>query len=264
MAAFWKTSFERSSPLHCRESGTALFIILLVVVLYASLSYAVAKTTSGSGGSLKEVELVNSGAIQQTMNGRAAEFQRLLIRGCSPSDIYPYSYTKTQVEATGLGTVPLITNPDCAIHNTVGGDLPRALPTMELKKYFTTTGGLTDQEADVFLALNNEPIYMSNFPGVGTNAADLFFLNIVSYNPVLLMSGIERCNEINKSLGIDFEFTAANHTTSVPTFASNAFTGNLEQSLPTLTLPTAFHGRNAGCVITPARIVFYYQIVYEQ
>ncbi len=71
-----------------RESGNALFLILIAVTLFAALSYAV--TQSGRGGShvaSNESNLITSSQITQYPAGIRTGITRMLIRGASVSSL---------------------------------------------------------------------------------------------------------------------------------------------------------------------------------
>jgi hypothetical protein len=94
------------------QRGNALFLILIAVVLFAALSYAITK--SGSGGNVTAVAQdklsVEYAQITSIMNLASTEFTKLRVKGCSLDDIdrYPADTFKQ----------------GCAFYSVNGGNFP--------------------------------------------------------------------------------------------------------------------------------------------
>jgi len=155
------------------QFGNALFLILIAVVLFAALSYAV--TTSGRGGGDidKEKATLNVASLVQMTTLLRANADRMLLFGRT---------TKVAFQLNDLVDVanPCITGPNC-LFAAEGGDAtvpdyPSGLSSATLgANYYNTGSGI---------AINN----------IGTVANDAF----ITLEPLTEHA----CNEINKNLGI--------------------------------------------------------------
>lgn len=264
MAAFRKM-LNRIASLHRREHGAALFVILMVVMLYAALSYVIAKTTSGGSAPTREILEIETGVTQQQINAQVAEFQRLLLRGCSPSKIYTYSYTQAEIDEVGYPLIlPSMPNPECAMFSAYGGSLSRGGASVALVKKYAEFNGFSEAQTHMALILLSNMLYAGNFPGVGTDKSDLFFASLLDIGESSYVQAMKTCNKVNKSLHLDFTFDVEGMTNyGQGAISLYNFLGNLDQTFPPLALNAAYHGRNSGCIIY-AGGALYYQTVYEQ
>lgn len=93
-----------------KQSGNALFLILIAVALFAALSYAITQSGRGGGNIAKEQELIRSAQILQYFSQIKNATDRMqLIYGCQASDVGFY----------GNGT-----RPECGIFHPDGGAVP--------------------------------------------------------------------------------------------------------------------------------------------
>ena len=74
-----------SSP--AAQRGNALFLILIAVVLFAALSYAITQSDRGGGNVAKEKLAVDYSTSLNILNLASSEFMRLCIKGCDLGDI---------------------------------------------------------------------------------------------------------------------------------------------------------------------------------
>lgn len=74
-----------------RQSGNVLFLILIAVALFAALSYAVTKSTSGGGNVTSETSRLQASEILQSSAGFKAGLDRfMIIQGFSPKQVTFY------------------------------------------------------------------------------------------------------------------------------------------------------------------------------
>ena len=69
------------------QKGNVLFLILVAVVLFAALSYAVTQSSRGSGNANDEQAVISTAQKIQFANAVKVAFDRLSIRGCDKSEI---------------------------------------------------------------------------------------------------------------------------------------------------------------------------------
>ncbi len=69
------------------QSGNALFLILIAVVLFAALSYAITQSNRSSGNVGRETNTISGTTIMQYATGVQTGIQRLLLRGVTPNEV---------------------------------------------------------------------------------------------------------------------------------------------------------------------------------
>lgn len=69
------------------QRGNALFLILIAVILFAALSYAVTQSNRSGGDASRETNLVTSTTVTQYPSAIRTAITRMLLRGVSPSEI---------------------------------------------------------------------------------------------------------------------------------------------------------------------------------
>jgi hypothetical protein len=80
------------------EQGNALFLILIAVVLFAALSYAITQSNRSSGNAGRETNTISGTTITQYTSGIRTGITRMLLRGTATSDLLfnpPASYSAT-------------------------------------------------------------------------------------------------------------------------------------------------------------------------
>lgn len=69
------------------ESGNALFLILIAVVLFAALSYAITQSNRGGGAPNRETNLISSTTVTQYSSAIRTGVTRMILRNTDPMDI---------------------------------------------------------------------------------------------------------------------------------------------------------------------------------
>lgn len=155
------------------ETGSILFLILLAVVLFAALSYAVTSSMRGGGrdGSEEGAQALASDITQYgtTVSNELARF--LLTRSYTIHDIDMRSLYENSYFTNSSGNGSACTSSVCDLfHPNGGGVIPRRLPeqaadpaaTLVLNNINESTNG----EPDMTIAVINSP-------GAGTSLSDL-------------------------------------------------------------------------------------------
>lgn len=241
--------------------GAALYIILLVVVLYAALAVGVVRNTGMSAGSLAtETGMINIAEIQAALDAYTSEFNRLTLQGCSPTEIYPFAFSPTEM-APVLSTS--ILNPRCVIYNTVGGNMPFFKPHTGLKDILLSLG-IDPSQIDLQITANSQPFAM-NFPAIGTNANDITLGYIIGA-PGMGSAGqapMNMCNQINRTAQISFTITDATLSSFNVVSGRNIYNDESALNTPQAPagLPPAFTGHPYGCMYYGGFFVIYKIIV---
>lgn len=234
--------FFRST--HISQKGSALFIILIAVALFAALSYVVSNMmrSGSSGTNLNEerAEIYASEILDYARNIRQTLQDLKISNGCSNADI---SFENTIVSGYANGT-----NTDCQIFHANGGGLSYVVPpeqwiasinpapTLYQEHYFTA--GVVGQD-------------------IGTSDNDLVY-----YTPYISR---DICIALNDLLGID------NPGGEPPVEAGNGwpasnfkFTGDLTTGGTQLqrggAMSGCFEGNNAATT-PPSGTYSFYQVL---
>ena len=160
------------------EAGNVLFLILIAVVLFAALSYAVTQSSrSGGGGADGEANLVNSAQITQYPASVRTAIVRMIISGVDVSQLNfdPPSEFGAAPAGTNCNTVPA----PCVFHPTGGGATHVTAPAA-----VTASGGQAQWVFSSNYAIEN----------IGTTAND-----IMAFLPGV---GAAICARLNTELGI--------------------------------------------------------------
>lgn len=168
-----------------RERGNILFLILLAVVLFAALAYAVTSSMRGGGkdAGREKLDLVaaqliqNAGLIEQTMM-RAQMMHNVPDWGF---DIYP-----------GGGANATCTNAQCRIFTEQGGGVPYFKVPAQYTTNGTDAGVGTVERSGEFLAFQVE--------NVGTGASELVIM--YTFLNKDLCEAINRLAQNNVNAGI--------------------------------------------------------------
>ena len=110
-----------------RQNGNILFLILIAVVLFAALSYAVTQSSRGGGSVDSEQEQISIGGILNDFSlVKVAVDRLLLIDGCEKADVRYWHASRLNAadgDYYGDGSVP-----DCEVFDPNGGGAAYVVP----------------------------------------------------------------------------------------------------------------------------------------
>lgn len=242
------------------SSGNVLFLILIAVALFAALSYAVTKSTSGGGGIGKEKANLAASEILQYSSQVSMAVQRLmLIRGCTENQIsFLYDWD-------GDGDIRNDLSSDQA--NTVSPadkSCTVFLPEGMNVNWLPRPSSLIASETSRDYVLNGSSIYI----GHGDDSkSDLAF----TFGMINSAKTLELCNAINELLGLPADLDIpANFNTF---FGYFSWAGNYTDASTDVTriigdtvAEEVLVGKNAGCfkAIHTGDTLVYFHIVHAR
>lgn len=164
------------------QQGNVLFLILIAVVLFAALSYAVTQSSRGGGNSDKERDaLIASQLVQAVANMRVAVQRMSLTKGISPADIVFCDSDESECDNLGDSTPLCTSGRDCLFSSDGGG-----LTSLNLPQGY----GFYLYDERAFMSISN----------VGTAASDIALQIKADYSGVPEMT-LGVCDAINKGFG---------------------------------------------------------------
>ncbi|HNQ91340.1 MAG TPA: hypothetical protein PKI93_00240 [Alphaproteobacteria bacterium] len=202
-----------SHPSHqSSERGSALIFVLIAVVLFAALTYAISRGGDSARNLSQEKIRLTASEIIDTGNRVSETVSRLKLRGASETEI-SFEYNGNYINA-GCAT------DTCKVFAFDGGGLDWETPPASSNS--GEDWGFTGD-----LAITN----------VGTASADL----------VMILPNISRdiCHRINVLLNIEVE--TANPPIETGTNTANKFTGVYNGGPSTIT-QAATNGKKSGCL----------------
>lgn len=233
------------------QRGNALFLILIAVILFAALAYAVSKSNNGNAGQVSEEKLsIEFSKQQQILTGTASALQRLMASGCdaATSNLLP-----APDSFISLGYTPA---PNCTLYTANGGSIS---PTRGGPVVFADGNGL-----ETFLG-SYAPDAMS-IPGVGGDGPDSVVYYLFGWDELeagtafAATSALHLCNYINQKYNVTGYTPAA--TDDI--FMSGALVagGGLNDNPNPLTTGNAsFDGKAGGCFFSTSLGSFVHYIV---
>lgn len=190
------------------QNGNVLFLILIAVVLFAALSYAVTQSSRGSGNASKEKLSLDIAAL----NNQIASLRT--------------AYTRTYISE---GTIPLLSTNSGELHDPDGG-VPILHPPLTLKN-----SGLSE---NVFVYQAVQTRYTLDGGEVGSGEEDLY----------LYVTGIneEACQLINKTYWGDETIPVANLNAG-PTGAWSYIRRDNTEAITVANVTIELNGISEGC-----------------
>lgn len=217
--------FDRQSY----QRGNALFLILIAVILFAALAYAITKSQNGNAATVSDDRLsIAYSKYAGIQNAGAVEFTRLRLKGCAVDQI------EQTLSATPTG--------GCAFYAPNGGSFPYAFTDNQISDAVSNT----TTEAWYFY------LFPACMPQIGDAMATDFVANVYLNN---VATHRALCEYINKRNGI----THMIDTNASPVEGSN--TSWIESGGScTTAFPAEFNTHNEGCLYdaTAGMFVFYH------
>ncbi len=218
-------------PQNVSQRGNALFLILIAVVLFAGLSYAILQSNRGNGSVGNDTRAIDMSKYLNMAALATGEYTKMLFRGCAVADI-PAS------DATPAA------NPNCNFWGRQGGGYPynssdtSTVPNIELK------------------------FWKAAWPGIGSAADDILFLVILAGDVSSPTTKLGRlCDTINARNGIT-GYTLDGSTAIVNTIGSlNMAAADMNQSGA---VPVPFTTKATGCFLDAAHGMVLYQVMQER
>ncbi len=209
-------SFPDSVPSHLSsQRGSGIFIILIAIVLFAALTYAVSRSSSGGKNLDHEKTIMAATEILDTGNRLAETVSVLRLHGTGDAE-FSFEYNSTYVNAGCLDET-------CKIFSFDGGGLDWETPTAGVN-------GGEDWAYTGDIAVEN----------LGTSAADL----------VAILPGLSEavCHRINVMLGIEAEVDTP---PAMIAFSASQFTGTYN-AVPVDMNLAILSSQKSGCFSTPS------------
>lgn len=161
------------APLAKRQRGNILFLILLAVVLFAALSYAVTSSINGGAKDISDekaatiaAQIINSIGLQENELMRFMERKNL--------KIHQIDFTGTLASSDGSGNSPNCASSDCDFWHANGGGVQMpALPVEAGDPNATTSYCATGPMYRMSDDRIRPYLMVISVSGVGTEASDL-------------------------------------------------------------------------------------------
>lgn len=221
------------------QNGNILFLILIAVVLFAALSYAVTQSSRGSSNADKEtLKLVASEMLQDASLMSQAVQRLMLIKGCSDTEI------SVQYDWDGDGT--LENNGDDNNNSSAPADRTCHIffPEGAGMPWKTKPGGLLD--SDILESYRLEGNTLINGFGDDTKSELIYTLIMDNTDKIQNL-----CDTINEMTGLPKDLYASVNYSWIPAFRgtySDPNTGS--RNIGNDVSETDFVGQSTGCFRT--------------
>lgn len=150
------------------QSGNALFLILIAVILFAALSYAITQSNRSGGDPASEVNLVGAAAVVQQSEGMRQAVIRMIVKGASVDQLDfapleagdpafntpPFTYKVFHPQGGGA----IYPKMDPAVTELDSGGLPTAIVYGDKEVWdlnLSLVGGIGTSEKDVVAVMVN-------------------------------------------------------------------------------------------------------------
>lgn len=219
------------------ESGNALFLILIAVILFAALSYAITQSNRGSGAPNRETSLISSTTVTQYSSAIRTGVTRMLLRNVDVPDI------NFDAPTEGAFTTAAA-DPDLAkkeLFHPDGGGVSYSPVDMNTVNAVVTTQGAKQN--------GNWHFVLANVSGIGTaNGSG------TAYDLVAMLDNVKKtiCERINEQI---------TGSVTIPTIGS-ASTAILADNNSLLT-GSDVAGKPFLCIKSSDNYI-YYHVVAEQ
>jgi hypothetical protein len=211
-----------------RQSGNALFLILITVVLFAALSYAITQSNRSGSNVSNELLSIDYSRYHQYMSQAQYAFDKVVLNGCD-LELAWYDFDP--------GNTPDV-DKKCILSSTFNGPLPRNSEVEAGMMFADATSG-------------GYGFYKKAWPGIGTDTGEEIIV-IIQYKPGgnptsgLKPQGKNFCNYFNKRSNVDYEVGNMTFAQFDYAFDVNAWLSGYGGN--TQALPAGFSGRMEGCI----------------
>lgn len=230
------------------QSGNVLFLILLAVALFAALSYAVSKSTSGKGNSGKSEQVkTQAGEILSFASTVSVAVMRLRAGGCSETQISmdgPVTGTIKKAPAVGDNNLAYVNsnapaNKSCNVFDPAGGNVAFVQPPAAAQEKSKLDSGYHNRTNMYFFNANNM------IEAVGSAKSELLMM--------LPYVTKDLCNEINKRFGISGVITG-----NLDLNINNPYQGTYNNWSHT---DPPFDGKMTGCIEASTGNYYFYHVL---
>ncbi len=235
-----------------KQKGNVLFIILIAIVLFAALTYAISNSSRGTSNMDRERGTI--GATDYMAYGSAMEktVARMLSNDISENGVsFENTIWKLYNASNVIGANAACTTAACKVFDPAGGGLE--------PKTFTANSVSTPTATDV--QSGHGVVYSLKVAGVGTTAHDL----------VLMIAILDQntCKQINNSLGITNPSDAppADSWAGAVVY-TGAYTGPNDATDSIGDIATGINRKTSGCINRTGGYGtsdnYFYQVLYAR
>ena len=182
-----------------KQSGNALFLILIAVALFAALSYAITQSGRGGGNISREKAAIAASQITQYGAALHSAVQRMIISGV-PVDDQHYEKPGSTVDGYYCGPAGAVTDKSRCVFYPEGGSMIWECPT--------------EDQVDMSVDSDNSGarLHIWRFRDIHSQDSNGFYIKDVGTNTdgtgrdtfaYLRYVHLSVCQQINKGLGLD-------------------------------------------------------------